>query len=64
MPKLNLKVQLVGQDGNIFNLIGIVSKQMKRNGYSDQVNEFIKDITSSKSYNEALRKITTWVNVY
>lgn len=30
------KCPLIGQDGNIFNLIGIASKTLKRNGMYDE----------------------------
>lgn len=63
MTKLNLNVQLTGQDGNVFNLIGIVTKEMKRNGYSDQVKEFTDYIFDSGSYDEALQRIMEWVMV-
>lgn len=63
MAKLNLEVKLIGEDGNIFNLMGIVSREMKRNGYQNQIKEFTDDITSSNSYDEALAKIMDWVNI-
>lgn len=61
--RTSLEVTLTGEDGNIFNLIGIVSKEMKRNGYRELVKEFQDDITSSKSYEEALQKIATWADI-
>ena len=36
MPK-KPKCPLIGQDGNIFNLMGIASKTLKRNGMSNDV---------------------------
>lgn len=63
MNKLNLTVKLIGEDGNIFNLLNIVRKAMKANGYGDQVDEFTKQATSSRSYQEALCVIMEWVEV-
>ena len=33
------KCPLIGQDGNIFNLMGIASKTLKRNGMYDEAKE-------------------------
>jgi len=64
MSKLDMEVKLVGEDGNIFNLMGIVSRQMKKHGHEDhRVEEFINDVTSSQSYDEALQKIAHWVKI-
>ena len=57
-------VQLSGENGNIFNLIGIVSRELRRNNVSnEELDEFRDDITSSKSYDEALSKIQEYVHV-
>lgn len=57
----NITAKLLGEDGNVFNLIGIVSKALKENGVDS--NEFVKEVRSSKSYNEALQVMMSWVNV-
>lgn len=33
------KVKLVGQDGNIFNILGIASRALKEAGYADEAKE-------------------------
>jgi hypothetical protein len=48
------KVKLVGENGNVFNLMGICSRALKNAGQSEKAKEMCKKITSSKSYNEAL----------
>ena len=63
MPKLNLTVKLVGEDGNVFNLMAIVTREMKKHGYKHEVTEFIDEVTKCKSYNEALVVMIKWVNV-
>ena len=55
--------QLIGQDGNIFNLMGIASKTLKRNGMAEQAKEMCDRITSSGDYNKALCIIGEYVNI-
>jgi hypothetical protein len=63
-PKYDITVQLSGQDGNIFNLVSIVSNAIKREGATKQErDELLKEVTSSGSYDEALRVLMGWVNV-
>lgn len=55
------KCQLVGQDGNIFNLMGIASRALNRAGMKDESKEMCNRITLSKSYDEALGIIMEYV---
>jgi len=55
--------KLVGQDGNIFNLINIVSKVLKNNDLHDEAKEMTDRIFNSRSYNEALRIISEYVEI-
>lgn len=54
---------LIGQDGDIFNLMGIASKTLKRNGMADAAKEMQDRITSSESYDKALCIIGEYVNI-
>ena len=54
---------LIGQDGNIFNLMGIASRTLKRNGLADQASEMCSRITASENYYEALGIIGEYVNI-
>lgn len=55
---------LIGQDGNIFNLMGIASRTLKRNGMSEQAKEMCDRITETAgSYYEALGIIGEYVNI-
>ena len=54
---------LIGQNGNIFNLMGIASRTLKRNGLADQANEMCSRITASGNYSEALGIIGEYVNI-
>ncbi len=58
-----IHVKLIGQDGNIFNLIGIVLRALRRNGRSDLCEPFKQAVTSSHSYQEALAKIMEFIIV-
>lgn len=54
--------KLIGEDGNIFNLMGIASKALKQAGYPDEANEMFNRITNGAgSYDEALMIISQYV---
>lgn len=54
---------LIGQDGNIFNLMGIASRTLKNHGMYEEASEMLEKVTSSKSYYEALGVIGDYVNI-
>lgn len=54
---------LIGQDGNIFGLMGIASRTLKENGLAEQAKEVRGRITASGSYDEALCIIGEYVNI-
>lgn len=58
-----ITVQLVGQNGNVFNLMGIVANALRKNGFGEEVQSFITEVTSSQSYHEALAVMMRWVDV-
>ena len=55
--------KLIGEDGNIFNLMGIASRTLNRNGTRDEATEMRQKIMSSGSYEEALNIIGEYVNI-
>ncbi|MBR0491566.1 MAG: hypothetical protein IJJ82_05940 [Clostridia bacterium] len=58
------KCALIGEDGNIYNLMGIASKTLKRNGMQEEASEMINRITTNaKSYDEALMIISDYVEI-
>lgn len=57
------KCKLIGEDGNIFNLIGIASRTLRRAGLGDKAKEMQNRVTSSGSYSEALAIIMEYVEV-
>lgn len=55
--------KLIGEDGNIFNFIGIASKALRQNGMAEQAIEMRDRICASGSYDEALCIIGDYVNI-
>lgn len=57
--------ELIGQDGNVFNLIGIASRTLKRAGQREQADEMKKRIMGGEadSYDKALQIIMEYVEV-
>lgn len=57
------KCKLIGQDGNIFNLIGIASRSLRHAGLADKAKEMSEKVTHCGSYTEALSIIMDYVEV-
>lgn len=55
--------KLIGEDGNIFNLMGIASKILRQNGMAEEAVEMRDRICASGSYDEALCIIGEYVNI-
>lgn len=55
--------KLIGEDGNIFNLMGIASKILRQNGMAEEAVEMRDRIRASESYDEALCIIGEYVNI-
>ncbi len=55
--------KLIGEDGNIFNLMGIASKTLRQNGMAEQAVEMRDRIRESGSYDKALCIIGEYVNI-
>lgn len=54
---------LIGQDGNIFNLMGITSRTLREHGMAEEAKEMYQRITQSESYEAALNIIGEYVNI-
>ena len=54
---------LIGQDGNIFNLMGIASRTLRQNGMAEEAKEMSDRIYACGSYGEALGIIGEYVNI-
>lgn len=54
---------LIGEDGNIFNLMGIASRTLKEHGMADEAKEMCERVRESSNYYEALGVIGEYVNI-
>jgi len=62
--KYDIEVKLTGQDGNVFNLISIVSRALRENVSREEADVFFKEVTTqAKDYDHALRIMMDWVKV-
>ena len=55
------KAPIINADGNIFNLIGIASKALRREGLHEEAKVMTERIFESSSYTEALSIIQEYV---
>jgi len=62
MAKTNVKVKLVGKDGNAFAILGRVSKALRKAGYPDLAKEFLEEAMSG-DYNHLLQTCMKYVEV-
>lgn len=62
---LNLSCVLIGENGNIFNLMGIASRTLRENGLDEQAAEMRERIMGGEcgSYYDALGVISEYVNI-
>jgi len=62
-PRYNVKVKLVGTNGNAFAIIGRVRSALKKTGATEQdLKEFTTDATSG-DYDHVLQTCMKWVDV-
>ena len=58
----DVEVQLTGEDGNAFAIMGAVTRALRRAGYSDKIEEYQKEATSG-DYDNLLQVTMKWVTV-
>ena len=56
------RVSLVGQDGNVYNLLAICTNALKRSNQQDKAQELQKRVLGCGSYDEALRIMLEYVD--
>lgn len=60
----DIEVELIGQDGNAFLILGKVQKALREGGVSDEeVKQYYEEATAG-DYNHLLRTTMEWVEVY
>lgn len=57
------KCKLIGEDGNIFNLLAITRSTLLKNDMHNESIEVVRRVTSSKSYDDALQIIAEYVEI-
>lgn len=59
----DITVELIGQDGNAFAILGAVTRQMRREQISqEEIHAFTEEATSG-DYDHLLRTCMRWVNI-
>lgn len=58
------RCKLIGEDGNIFNLLGLASRTLKEAGLEDDADEMASRVYKSQSYLEAIAIISEYVEIY
>lgn len=57
------KCELIGKNGNVFNLVSIARRTLERNGQKKQGQEMFSKVMASGSYDEALSIIGQYVEI-
>jgi hypothetical protein len=57
------QAKLIGENGNIFNLIAIASETLKKNGMQEEAKKMQNECWKCQSYEEALMKISEYVEI-
>ena len=55
--------KLSGENGNVFKIVGAVSRTLKRAGQPEQASEFTSKAFKAGSYDEVLRLAMSYVDV-
>ena len=64
MPKYpDITVELVGQNGNAFNILGICLRAMRRAGLSKEEQDAFQAEATSGNYDHLLATCMKWFNV-
>jgi hypothetical protein len=58
------RCKLIGENGNIYNLIGLAQKALLRAGVPEQAKKMRDKVLSAESYDEALVAIGEYVEIY
>ena len=61
--KTKIEVKLVGENGNVFNIIGKVAKALERGGHPELAKEYKEKCFKAESYDEVLQLTCQYVEV-
>jgi hypothetical protein len=62
MTKTDVRVKLIGEDGNAFAILDLVKKSLKKAGYQELADEYFEEATKG-DYNHLLRTTMDYVIV-
>lgn len=57
------RCRLIGEDGNVFNVIGLVSRALKQADRGDEAKRFTQEAFGARSYDEVLALVQQYVEV-
>jgi len=57
----DVEVRLSEEDGNVFNVIGVVARALRQGGHSDAATAFTADAMASSTYDEVLALVARMV---
>ena len=60
----DIEVQLSGEDGNAFAVMGRVTRELRRAGLSEDEREAFREEAMSGNYDHLLRTCMKWVTVH
>jgi hypothetical protein len=55
--------KMLGENGNVFNLIGIARRALRDAGMTEQAKEMQERVLAAKSYDEALQIMMEYVEI-
>jgi hypothetical protein len=56
--------KLIGTDGNVFSIIGLVVSALKNAGFSERADEFREKAFNAESYDKVLQLCMEYVDVH
>lgn len=62
MKNEKINAPIIGADSNIFNIVAICTRQLKRNNMNEQSDEMVNRVLNAKNYDEALSIVMEYVN--
>lgn len=63
MPKYDVTVKLIGEDGNAWNVIGLVGKALKAAGADQTEVDAFRTEAISGDYNHLIQTTLKWVKI-
>lgn len=58
------KVRFIGEDGNVFSMIGRTTKALRNAGMDEEAKKFQAEVFAAKSYEEAIYIMTQYVDAF